>query len=50
MNKERLQAYCLSLTGTTHDYQHDWQADRYHVGGKMFAMMGTDAGENLSSH
>ena len=21
MNKERLQAYCLSLTGTTHDYQ-----------------------------
>ena len=43
MNKEKLQEYCLSLLGATHDYQADWQADRCHVGGKMFAMMGTDA-------
>ncbi|MER3125473.1 MmcQ/YjbR family DNA-binding protein [Bacillus pumilus] len=43
MDKEKLQAFCLSLKGTTHDYQHEWQADRYHIGGKMFAMMGGDA-------
>ncbi|MEG0259510.1 MAG: MmcQ/YjbR family DNA-binding protein [Lysinibacillus sp.] len=43
MIKEELQQYCLSLTGVTHDYQPEWQADRYHVGEKMFAMMGTDA-------
>ncbi|WP_010174160.1 MmcQ/YjbR family DNA-binding protein [Bacillus coahuilensis] len=43
MNKKRLQDYCASLKGTTHDYQQDWQADRYHVGEKMFAMMGGDA-------
>lgn len=29
--------------GTTHDYQVDWQADRYHVGGKMFAIIGRDS-------
>ncbi|MGM9985769.1 MAG: MmcQ/YjbR family DNA-binding protein [Bacillaceae bacterium] len=43
MDKEKLQAYCKSLPGVTFDYQVDWQADRYHVGGKMFAMMGGDA-------
>ncbi|MGE6632133.1 MmcQ/YjbR family DNA-binding protein [Bacillus sp. NPDC077027] len=43
MEKETLQAFCLSLRGATHDYQPDWEADRYHIGGKMFAMMGGDA-------
>ncbi|AYV71850.1 MmcQ/YjbR family DNA-binding protein [Bacillus sp. PK3-056] len=43
MEKEKLQAFCLTLPGTTHDYQIDWQAARYHVGGKMFAMMGGDS-------
>lgn len=43
MDKARLQAFCLTLPGTTHDYQVDWQADRYHVGEKMFAMMGGDS-------
>ncbi|MEK4425480.1 MmcQ/YjbR family DNA-binding protein [Solibacillus sp. FSL K6-1523] len=42
MEKSKLQSFCLTLPGTTHDYQVDWQADRYHVGGKMFAMMGGD--------
>ncbi|MEC2039024.1 MmcQ/YjbR family DNA-binding protein [Bacillus altitudinis] len=42
MKKETLQAFCLSLQGATHDYQPEWQANRYHIGGKMFAMMGGD--------
>ncbi|MFL0451693.1 MmcQ/YjbR family DNA-binding protein [Bacillus altitudinis] len=42
MKKKTLQAFCLSLQGATHDYQPEWQADRYHIGGKMFAMMGGD--------
>ncbi|WP_107841088.1 MmcQ/YjbR family DNA-binding protein [Metasolibacillus meyeri] len=44
MKKQAIHDYCLQLHGTTHDYQQDWQADRYHIGGKMYAMMGTDAG------
>ena len=40
MKKETLPAFCLSLQGATHDYQPEWQADRYHIGGKMFAMIG----------
>lgn len=43
MEKEKLKSFCETLPGTTHDYQVDWQADRYHVGGKMFAMMGGDS-------
>ncbi|MEC2074604.1 MmcQ/YjbR family DNA-binding protein [Metabacillus fastidiosus] len=43
MDKEKLQSFCLALPGITHDYQVDWQADRYHIGGKMFAMMGGDS-------
>ena len=43
MDKARLQSFSLTLPGATHDYQVDWQADRYHVGGKMFAMMGGDS-------
>lgn len=43
MKKEKLHSFCLTLTGATHDYQTDWQADRYHVGGKMFAMIGGDS-------
>ena len=33
---------CLGFKGTTTDYQEEWQATRYHVGGKMFAMVGGD--------
>ncbi|MBW8348016.1 MmcQ/YjbR family DNA-binding protein [Bacillus sp. IITD106] len=42
MEKEKLQSFCKSLPSATHDYQVDWQADRYHIGGKMFAMFGGD--------
>ncbi|WP_070121260.1 MmcQ/YjbR family DNA-binding protein [Bacillus marinisedimentorum] len=41
--KERIHQYCLGLKGTTHDYKPEWSADRYHIGGKMYAMMGGDA-------
>ncbi|MFJ5790160.1 MmcQ/YjbR family DNA-binding protein [Lysinibacillus sp. NPDC097162] len=43
MQKDTIHAFCLKLRGTTHDYKEEWQADRYHIGGKMFAMMGGDA-------
>ena len=33
---------CLELTGVTSDYQEEWQARRYHIGGKMFLMWGVD--------
>ncbi|MFJ6207388.1 MmcQ/YjbR family DNA-binding protein [Lysinibacillus sp. NPDC092081] len=42
MNKETIHAYCLKLHGTTFDYKEEWQADRYHIGGKMYGMMGGD--------
>jgi len=37
-NYEWLDEYCLSQQGSTTDWQADWQATRYLVGGKMFAM------------
>ena len=40
MNKKTLHDFCLTLPVATHDYQPDWQADRYFIGGKMFALMG----------
>lgn len=43
MNKEQLHVMCQKLQGVTHDYQMEWQADRYFIGGKMFAMIGSDA-------
>ena len=39
MEKEIIHAYCIQLHGTTYDYQEEWQADRYHIGGKMYAML-----------
>lgn len=43
MDKQTLQSLCLKLTGATHDYKPEWDADRYLVGGKMFALIGADA-------
>ena len=42
MEKEKIHAYCLQLHATTHDYKEEWQADRYHIGEKMYAMIGGD--------
>ncbi|AZB41317.1 MmcQ/YjbR family DNA-binding protein [Bacillus sp. FJAT-42376] len=42
MNKKRLHAICSELPGTIHDYQPVWEADRYHICGKMFALIGSD--------
>lgn len=37
-----LDGYCLGRTGCVKDYQQEWEATRYMVGGKMFAMTGCD--------
>jgi predicted DNA-binding protein (MmcQ/YjbR family) len=37
-----LDSYCLSLKNATKDYEPDWEATRYFIGGKMFAMVGED--------
>ena len=34
--------YFLSLPGTVQDYQQDWQATRYFLADKMYAMVGGD--------
>jgi len=47
MQKDLIHAFCLKQQGATHDYKEEWQADRYHIGGKMFAMMGGDATRKL---
>ncbi|MFD3449498.1 MmcQ/YjbR family DNA-binding protein [Microbacteriaceae bacterium 4G12] len=43
MEKHILEAYCRNQLGAIHDYKVEWQADRYQVGGKMFAMFGGDS-------
>lgn len=42
MNYEWLGRYLLEKTGVTTDYHPEWEATRYSVGGKMFAMQGGD--------
>jgi len=37
-----IDAYCLSKLKATKDYQPDWEATRYMIGGKIFAMVGCD--------
>jgi predicted DNA-binding protein (MmcQ/YjbR family) len=39
---EWLDEYCLVQTGTVKDFKPEWNATRYMVGGKMFAMRGGD--------
>ena len=34
--------YFMSRPGTTRDYQQDWQATRYFLADKMYAMVGGD--------
>lgn len=38
MNYDWFEEYCLAKTGVTKDYSADWDATRYFVGGKYFAL------------
>ncbi|MDR2152677.1 MAG: MmcQ/YjbR family DNA-binding protein [Helicobacteraceae bacterium] len=42
MNYAWLDEYCLSKRGATKDFKVEWDATRYLVGGKMFALLGDD--------
>ncbi|MEA4988970.1 MAG: MmcQ/YjbR family DNA-binding protein [Anaerovorax sp.] len=37
-----LDAYCQSFKGVLKDFKEEWQATRYLIGGKMFALQGAD--------
>jgi len=45
-NKDQLHTICLKFPGVIHNYQVDWQADRYFIGGKMFALIGGEGRGN----
>jgi predicted DNA-binding protein (MmcQ/YjbR family) len=40
-----LNKYCLAQAGATKEYKPEWNATRYLVGGKMFALSGGDKEE-----
>lgn len=42
MEVSELKAWCAGHQGAKFDYQKDWDAERYLVGSKMFAMFGHD--------
>jgi predicted DNA-binding protein (MmcQ/YjbR family) len=42
MNYDFIQEYCLSKKGAEEDYKQEWDAIRYAVRGKMFALVGND--------
>ena len=42
MKYDFIQAYCLSKKGVKEDYKEEWDAIRYSVCGKMFALIGND--------
>jgi predicted DNA-binding protein (MmcQ/YjbR family) len=42
MKYEWLDSYCLEKKGVEKDYKEEWQATRYMIRGKMFAMQGGD--------
>ena len=42
MKYEWLDGYCLSKVGAEKDFKEEWQATRYMLKGKMFAMQGGD--------
>jgi len=42
MNYDFIQEYCLSKKGAEEDYKEEWDAIRYTVRGKMFALVGND--------
>lgn len=42
MNYPWLDEYLLAKTGTVKDFKVEWDASRYLLGGKMYAMLGGD--------
>ncbi len=42
MNYTWLDEYCLSKKGAEKDYKPEWEATRYMIRGKMFALLGGD--------
>jgi predicted DNA-binding protein (MmcQ/YjbR family) len=42
MKYDWIDAYCLAKNGVEKDYKVEWQATRYMIKGKMFAMQGGD--------
>lgn len=42
MELSELKVWCEGHKGAQFDYQKDWDAERYLIGGKMFAMFGHD--------
>ncbi|MEL7654750.1 MAG: MmcQ/YjbR family DNA-binding protein [Bacillota bacterium] len=42
MNYPWIDEYCLSKIGAEKDYKPEWEATRYMIRGKMFAMQGGD--------
>lgn len=42
MKYEWLDEYCLSKKGAEKDFKLEWDATRYTIGGKIFAMQGGD--------
>ncbi|AGK95580.1 MmcQ/YjbR family DNA-binding protein [Clostridium pasteurianum] len=42
MQYQWIDKYCLSKKAAEKDYQIEWEATRYFVGGKIFAMVGGD--------
>jgi predicted DNA-binding protein (MmcQ/YjbR family) len=43
MDKNTIETICLNLTGTIQDYKKEWEATRFLVGNKMYAMIGGDS-------
>ncbi|HHY73059.1 MAG TPA: MmcQ/YjbR family DNA-binding protein [Bacillus bacterium] len=42
MDKATVETICLNLTGSTQEYKNEWEADRFLVGNKLYAMIGED--------
>ena len=45
MNFNWIEEYCLSKNGTAKDYKEEWDAVRFQIGDKMYAMLGEMQGD-----
>jgi predicted DNA-binding protein (MmcQ/YjbR family) len=46
VDKNTIGTICLNLAGTVQDYKKEWEAARFLVGNKMYAMIGEDSEGN----